>query len=87
MMQSARPGTPYNVCSGRAIAIHDLVDTFVSHARVPVRIEQNPALLRPHDIPLLLGDASRLRADTGWVPHIPIEQTVDDLLDYWRRAV
>ena len=49
------------------------------------RIAQDPALLRPNDVPLLVGDHSRLTADTGWEPQIPFEQTVDDLLDYWRR--
>ena len=84
MMQSAAPGVPYNVCSGRAVAIREVVELFVAHARVPVRVEQDPALLRPNDIPLLLGDASRLRAATGWAADIPLEQTVSDLLEYWR---
>lgn len=86
MMQSASPGVPYNICSGRAVAIRDLVDAFLSRARVPIQVHQDPALLRPNDIPLLLGDASRLRADTGWSPRMSFEETVDDLLDYWRKT-
>ena len=86
MMASATPGVPYNVCSGQPVAIQELVDLFRSRARVPITIEQDPAKFRPNDTPLLAGDASKLKADTGWSPQIPLQQTVDDLLDYWRRS-
>lgn len=87
MIRSAEPGVAYNVCAGRAVAIGALVEIFASRARVPVRVEQDPALVRPTDIPLLLGDATRLTRATGWQPRIPLERTVDDLLAYWRQAV
>jgi len=87
MMQSARPGVPYNVCSGKALAIRTLVDTFLSRARVPIAIEQDPARFRSNDTPLVLGDRSRLTADTGWAPEVPLERTVDDLLTHWRQAI
>lgn len=87
MMRAAQPGVPYNVCSGRARAVRELVELFCARARVPITVEQDPALLRPNDVPLLVGDASRLHADTGWRAEIPIERTVDDLLEYWRRQV
>ncbi len=87
MMQSARPGVPYNVCSGRPVAIRTLVDTFLSRARVPIRIEQDPARFRPNDTPLVLGDHTRLTTDTGWTPEVSLEQTVDDLLAYWRQSI
>lgn len=87
LMQSGRPGVAYNVCSGTAIAIRELVDRFRAHASIPIAIEQDPARLRPNDVPLLVGDATRLRTDTGWTPQIGIEQTVDDLLAYWRSAI
>jgi GDP-4-dehydro-6-deoxy-D-mannose reductase len=79
-----RPGQTYNVCSGRALAIRELVDSLCARARVPVTLAQDPALLRPSDTPLMLGDHARLTADTGWQPAIPMDQTLDDLLDYWR---
>lgn len=84
MMRTAHPGIPYNVCSGRALAIRTLVDTFVARARVPVSIVQDPARFRPNDPPMLVGDHSRVTTDTGWRPEISLEQTLDDLLDYWR---
>ena len=87
LMESATPGMPYNVCSGRPIAIRTLVDLFVSKARVTVTVTQDPALFRPNDTPLVLGDLSRIQDDTGWSPQIPIGKTVDDLLAYWREQI
>jgi GDP-4-dehydro-6-deoxy-D-mannose reductase len=84
MMASASPGAPYNVCSGRPTAIRTLVDLFVSKARVKVEVVQNPALFRPNDTPMILGDLSKIHRDTGWSPEIPLAKTVDDLLEHWR---
>jgi len=85
MMASAKPGIPYNVCSGTAVPIRTLVELMTSKARVPITIEQDPARFRPNDTPLVLGDHSRLSADTGWQPRIPLERTVEDLISYWRQ--
>lgn len=84
MMQSARPGVIYNVCSGRPVAVKDLLRLFLQQARVPIRVEQDAARFRPNDTPLLLGDGARLAADTGCTAELPLEQTVEDLLAYWR---
>jgi len=84
MMQSARPGVPYNVCSGKPVQVRTLVDLLTSRSRVPITIKQDPSRLRPNDTPLVLGDHSRLTTDTGWQPAISLEQTAADLLNYWR---
>jgi GDP-4-dehydro-6-deoxy-D-mannose reductase len=87
MMRSAKPGTPYNVCAGTPVSIRSLVEAFRARARVPIEIVQDPARMRPNDTPLILGDRSKLQADTGWAPQIPFEQTVEDLLGYWRGHI
>jgi GDP-4-dehydro-6-deoxy-D-mannose reductase len=87
MMAAAVPGRPYNVCSGRGLAISELVNTLRSRADCDIQIEQNPSLFRPNDPPLLVGTHDRLTADTGWTPEVPFERTVDDLLEYWRSWV
>lgn len=84
MMAHAEAGVPYNVCAGRAIRIGDLVELFRARARVPIAIEQDPARMRAVDVPRLWGSHDRLTRATGWQPAIPIEQTVDDLLAWWR---
>lgn len=87
MMAHAAPGEPYNVCSGTGLSIAALVGTFVARARTQVRIVQDPARFRPSDVPLLVGDHTRLTAQTGWRPTVSFEHTVDDLLEYWREHV
>jgi GDP-4-dehydro-6-deoxy-D-mannose reductase len=87
LMAHAAPATPYNVCSGRALAIRTLVEAFLARAKAPIEIAQDPALLRPNDAPLLVGDPARITAQTGWRPEIPLERTVDDLLEFWRNRL
>ena len=85
LMTTAAPGSIYNVASGTGRTIRSIVDALVARARVPIRVEIDPARLRPNDVPVLVGDASRLRQLTGWAPDIPFDQTLDDLLEYWRN--
>jgi GDP-4-dehydro-6-deoxy-D-mannose reductase len=84
ILERGQPARPYNVCSGRAITIRHLLDQLIARARVQVAVRIDPARYRPNDAPLLLGDPSRVREELGWTAEIPIEQTLDDLLDYWR---
>jgi GDP-4-dehydro-6-deoxy-D-mannose reductase len=56
----------------------------VAKARVPVQVRVDAARFRPNDIPLLVGNPARIRAEIGWTPAIPLEQTLDDMLEYWR---
>jgi GDP-4-dehydro-6-deoxy-D-mannose reductase len=85
LAERGRPGVPYNVCSGRARSMRELLDILLSHARSPIQVEVDPSRLRPSDNPVILGSHDRLTTDTGWTPQIPIEQTLADLLEYWRR--
>jgi len=87
LMARGRSGVPYNVCSGVARAIRDVLDGLRARARVPVRVEIDPSRLRPNDTPVLVGDPARLQADTGWRPEISFDQMLDDLMEYWRRQV
>jgi GDP-4-dehydro-6-deoxy-D-mannose reductase len=77
-------GEAYNVCSGRDVSIAEIVDGLLGLARVPLTLEVDPELVRPVDLPVLRGDASKLRAATGWEPDIPLEVTLRDVLDDWR---
>ena len=81
------PGTVYNVASGVGRSIRSVLDALVRRALVPVTIALDAERLRPNDTPVIVGDASRLRAATGWTPAIPFDRTIDDLLEYWRGEV
>jgi GDP-4-dehydro-6-deoxy-D-mannose reductase len=87
LVVSGRAGQVYNVCSGRAIAVQELAEQFIEMATIPMTLEADPELQRPVDIPVLLGDNSRIRADTGWEPQIPLATTLRDLLDDRRRRL
>ena len=87
LMERGVPGMTYNVASGVARPIRAVLDALVARSRVPVAIEPDPALFRPNDTPIVVGNAGRLRAATGWTPRISFDQMLDDLLDYWRAAV
>jgi GDP-4-dehydro-6-deoxy-D-mannose reductase len=84
LMKAGTAGTVYNVASGVGRPVQAIVEALVARARVPIRIEQDPARLRANDIPVLVGNPARLKATTGWEPQIPFEHMIDDLLEYWR---
>lgn len=81
------PGEAYNVCRGEDIAVRDLAVRLVGLAHKPMRLVPDAALQRPVDIPVLRGDSTKLRQATGWEPRIPLEETLEDLLDEWRQQV
>jgi GDP-4-dehydro-6-deoxy-D-mannose reductase len=87
LIQRGTPGEVYNVCRGEDIAVRELAVRLAELAVKPMRLEPDPALQRPVDIPVLRGDSSKLRAATGWEPTIPLEQTLADLLDEWRVQI
>lgn len=84
LAQEGRPGAVYNICSGRRHRIGDLLAVLVGMAAVPVPLRQDPDRMRPGDEPIVVGDNSRLRR-LGWLPRIALEDTLADLLAYWRR--
>lgn len=84
--QDGHPGEAYNVGSGQARAIEEMLSRLLALSHAPIRVEPDPALLRPVDVPLLVADTTRLRRDTGWAPGIPLDDALRRTLDYWRDA-
>uniref|UniRef100_A0A7C2B668 SDR family oxidoreductase n=2 Tax=Thermomicrobium roseum TaxID=500 RepID=A0A7C2B668_THERO len=80
-------GQVFNIASGYSWKLAEVVERLLAMARLPLRVEQDPGRLRPVEVRVLRGDASALRAATGWRPEIPLEQTLADTLDYWRRTL
>jgi GDP-4-dehydro-6-deoxy-D-mannose reductase len=87
LAERGEPGQAYNICTGEDIAVRDLAERLVALSTRPMQLVRDPALERPVDIPVLRGDNSRLRAATGWVPEIPIDVTLADLLEDMRKRV
>lgn len=80
----AKPGSTYNVTSGRCISIEQGVRMLVEISGLKVKIVQESSRMRSYDIHQLHGDASRIGKDLGWRAEITLEQTMKDLLSYWR---
>jgi GDP-4-dehydro-6-deoxy-D-mannose reductase len=76
----------YNVASGVPRVMRTILEALLARARVEVRVEPDPALMRPSDTPELIGDSTKLRQATGWRPEIPFDRTLDDLMNYWRSV-
>ena len=87
LLEHGTRGAAYNVCRGEGVKLTEVVRRLVGLARVAIRVEVDPARLRPADIPWLVGDPSRIARDTGWRAEIPLERTLADVLEEWRGRV
>lgn len=84
---SCDPGDVYNICTGHAVKILDMLNLLLSLSKVKVRVKQDASRMRPSEVPVLIGDSRKFVAKTGWKPMIPFEKTMEDLLNYWRERV
>jgi nucleoside-diphosphate-sugar epimerase len=89
LMNSFAPGEAYNVGGEIVFSIGELLDTMLETTGLKdkVAIEVNPAFVRPIDIPVQVCNSDKTRKLTGWEPKLSIEQTLSDLLDYWRHKI
>jgi GDP-4-dehydro-6-deoxy-D-mannose reductase len=79
-------GEVYNVCSGAAVSIRDVLRELINIARVPVEVREDASRVRSADVPLSVGDPAKLHARTGWQPHIPLVQSLRDIYQAARRV-
>jgi GDP-mannose 4,6-dehydratase len=87
LLEKGEPGEVYNIGGDRTMTVGAVLETLKAMARCPVAHQVDPGLLRPSDVTLQIPDTSKFRAATGWVPEIPVERTLRDLLEYQRRRV
>jgi GDP-4-dehydro-6-deoxy-D-mannose reductase len=76
----------FNIASGKPRRIGDYVEMLRRQAKVAFEVAVDPARLRASDIPVMAGSSARLEALTGWRPRVPMEQTLNELLDHFRRS-
>ena len=84
LAEKGEKGEAYNVCSGRAVSIHEVADHLLSLASRPMALELDAERLRPVEVPVHWGDNTKLRTVTGWQPSISLEQSLADVLAWWR---
>jgi GDP-4-dehydro-6-deoxy-D-mannose reductase len=87
LMDAGVAGRAYNICSGRAVRMGDVLDQLIALSRVPVRVELDAERLRPTDAPVIVGSAARLQQEAGWAPRYELRDTLRDVLDSWREQV
>lgn len=87
LVEQGTPGEVYNVASQKAHSIRELLETLIKFAKIDIDIDIDESRLRPVHIPILLGDTTRLREETGWEPAYTFEQSLLDVLNDCRERV
>jgi GDP-4-dehydro-6-deoxy-D-mannose reductase len=86
-LEKCKPGEVYNICSGKSWAIEKILNILLNLSKAKIEVREDPQRMRPSDVPILEGDSSKFKKETGWEPEIPFEKTLEDLLNYWRERV
>jgi len=87
LMEKGRRGEIYNVCSGKAVPLREILDLLFSFSSQKIDVHIDSSKLRKADIPLLLGENQKIKEETSWEPEVPLEQSLHDLLEYWRKRI
>ncbi|HEX4864387.1 MAG TPA: GDP-mannose 4,6-dehydratase [Acidimicrobiales bacterium] len=85
LLERGEPGEAYNVCSGVSVTIRDVAERLLRIAGLDLPVVVDEDRVRPVEIPELRGDPSKLREATGWRPEIGLDQTLADVVGYWKR--
>ncbi|MBI3984798.1 MAG: GDP-mannose 4,6-dehydratase [Candidatus Levybacteria bacterium] len=86
LMEKGISGEVYNIGSGRSYKMSDVLNILLSFSDSKIKVEVDPALLRPSDNPELLCDNTKINSLTGWKPQIPLDATLKEILEYWRQT-
>lgn len=87
LAEKGQAGETYNVGSGQAKSIREMIQIILEKTMAAVRVEVDFKRLRPVDVPEIRADISKMQDATGWEPVIALDQTVQDMLDYWRMII
>jgi GDP-4-dehydro-6-deoxy-D-mannose reductase len=87
LVEKGQSGEIYNVCSGKSVSGHQILDGLLERSEQKFSIEKDPRLMRPSDKPDIYGSNAKIKNDTGWQPQIPLAQTLKETLDFWRSKV
>jgi GDP-4-dehydro-6-deoxy-D-mannose reductase len=86
-LEKCPKGEVYNIASGKAVRIGDILEKLITLTGAQIEIRQDPERLRSADAPRIVGDATKFSLATGWRPEIPLDDTLWDLLEYWRAQL
>jgi len=86
-LEAGAAGEVYNISSGTGYSIREVLEKLIALSGTDVAVEVDNERLRPSDVPLLIGDNSKFKKQTGWQPEVPFDQTLSDILTYWRERI
>ena len=86
-VEKCQPGEVYNIATGTGWKIKDVLHLLLSMSKVKIKVQPDKDRMRPSDVEVLIGDASKFSKQTGWKPEVPFRKTMEDLLNYWREKV
>ncbi len=86
-LEKGIPGEVYNICSGKGYKIGEILDMLLGMTSNHIKVKKDPTRMRPSDVPVLVGDSTKFRKQTGWKPEIPFEKTLKDIMEYWRERI
>ena len=81
----AKQGEVYNLCSGNVYNLKDLLKILISFSTTELNVEIDKSKYRPSDLPIMVGDNTKIKTEIGWRPKINIQTSMKDLLEYWRN--
>lgn len=87
LVQSGKRGETYNVGTGHALSIEEILNRILALTECSIEVRVDPEKLRPVDVPIIEPDISKIHTCTGWAPHISLDQTLRETLDYWRDCI
>jgi GDP-4-dehydro-6-deoxy-D-mannose reductase len=87
ILKKGKKGEKYNVCSGNQQSMKNILNVLINKAKKKIMVTEDSNRMRPSDIPILVGDNTKLRETTGWKPQIKLEQTMSDVLEFWRKKI
>lgn len=87
LAEKGKTAETYNIGSGHAVGIGDVLEIILEKCAVPVQVKVDRQKLRPADMPVMEADISKMREITGWIPEIRLEQTIQEMMDYWREVI
>lgn len=87
LSQSGRAGETYNVGTGRAVQVKALLDKILLHSTAKIEVRVDQSKMRPIDTPKIEADISKIKSEIGWQPKLSVDDTIGDVLDWWRNVV
>lgn len=87
LVQKGKMGETYNVGSGHAVSMHEVLELILEQSLVKIEVQPDPMKMRPADVPVMEADISKILRRTGWKPQIGLKQTIQETLDYWRKFI